>query len=394
MRSNFERGPELIRASGGTEAQPWPKNTYPTGVYSWQRSSSNTTVQREKPAKATYANGTDYAVSELVNTRTLVYAGFGNWAPITDYLSVSANQTSVLSETMSADARAASRLRSKIKDQTWNAATTIGEAGKTIAFVASVAHDLRHAWQLARRGDILGLADFAHVRDSAGKRRFKWPLRIGSAWVAWRYAVRPLMYDLGDMLQEFHNSGVRPRVIKVYASATENVGKTMFSGQVQGQDALTRRTGTVKVAYVAYYEQSGTVSLTPLGLTNFPALLWELTPWSFVIDKFIPIGRFLSGLDATMGINYLGGYRMEKHNWGETANHRGGTATSYIRSYSRSKASIPNQPLPSWSPPWTKPADKQDIPALAMDALALLAQTVSGRRDWAYVKPPTPRKKP
>jgi hypothetical protein len=34
---------------------------------------------------------------------------------------------------------------------------------------------------------------------------------------------------------------------------------------------------------------------------------WELVPFSFVLDWFIPIGSYLSQLDASAGMEFLGG---------------------------------------------------------------------------------------
>jgi hypothetical protein len=53
-----------------------------------------------------------------------------------------------------------------------------------------------------------------------------------------------------------------------------------------------------------------------LGLTNPVEVLWELVPFSFVIDWALPIGSFISQFDASLGWTFVDGsitraYRRE-----------------------------------------------------------------------------------
>jgi hypothetical protein len=49
-----------------------------------------------------------------------------------------------------------------------------------------------------------------------------------------------------------------------------------------------------------------------LGLTNPAALAWELVPFSFVADWFVPVGDYLNCLDAALGYSFLGGSKTER----------------------------------------------------------------------------------
>lgn len=44
-----------------------------------------------------------------------------------------------------------------------------------------------------------------------------------------------------------------------------------------------------------------------LGLTNPAQIAWEVVPFSFVADWFLPIGDYLNQLDAALGMQFLGG---------------------------------------------------------------------------------------
>jgi hypothetical protein len=45
-----------------------------------------------------------------------------------------------------------------------------------------------------------------------------------------------------------------------------------------------------------------------LGFTNPLTVAWEVVPFSFVVDWFIPIGDFLGAMTATLGLTLQGGY--------------------------------------------------------------------------------------
>lgn len=51
----------------------------------------------------------------------------------------------------------------------------------------------------------------------------------------------------------------------------------------------------------------GLRALNQLGLLNPVALAWELVPWSFVVDWFVPIGPVLQALTAPAGLIFVSG---------------------------------------------------------------------------------------
>lgn len=81
-----------------------------------------------------------------------------------------------------------------------------------------------------------------------------------------------------------------------------------------------KRYGDVKQSCLVrldYVEGSGVGSVglrtaSELGLLNPFELAWELLPGSFIADWFIPVGDFLSQLDADLGWQFKGGSISEK----------------------------------------------------------------------------------
>jgi len=47
--------------------------------------------------------------------------------------------------------------------------------------------------------------------------------------------------------------------------------------------------------------------LNTFGLINPFSIAWELVPWSFAIDWFVPVGATLEAITATVGLDFWGG---------------------------------------------------------------------------------------
>jgi hypothetical protein len=59
---------------------------------------------------------------------------------------------------------------------------------------------------------------------------------------------------------------------------------------------------------------TGSYLLESAGLVNPLSIAWELLPWSFVVDWFIPVGNTLEAMTAGYGLNDNGGWITEHVN--------------------------------------------------------------------------------
>lgn len=81
-----------------------------------------------------------------------------------------------------------------------------------------------------------------------------------------------------------------------YAYWREDAQNGYFSGTVEE-----------RCSYTAIYKVSNDIVdvLAQLGLTNPLSIAWEIVPFSFVIDWFLPIGRFIDSLQADAGLELI-----------------------------------------------------------------------------------------
>lgn len=261
------------------------------------------------------------------------------------------------------------RLRKKIKDQVWNAATTSAEFVKTASFVSTTVKELWRYYRLARKGDFLALAELYQKRDATGKYRPPWPARVTNRYLAYRYAVRPLVKDLDDAMHHFYRSGATPTIQRVGTrgtidAATANFdlwnGNTSFIRQFQ-------RTERWKASRTVYIEQTpDVVAWKKLGLTNLAVVLWELTPYSFLVDRVLPVMKYLASLDAMVGVSVIAGYKAEQSTRKGTVSCLYAFGRTTNKTYSRQVQIEVGLPLPSFSP--------SPDALLLMDVAALLSR--------------------
>lgn len=117
-------------------------------------------------------------------------------------------------------------------------------------------------------------------------------------------------------------------------------------------------------------------SASRLGLSNPAVTAWEIVPWSFVIDWFIPIGDYLGQFDAFNGITITNRLLISKtrYNVQRDSRYFGSSMRTY-KSMNRSKTFNLNPP-----PRIKNPVSFDHC----LNALALIRSLKGGTRGWKY----------
>ncbi len=280
----------------------------------WRNTKVTNAVKRRKPigAIALLGSPTSYSASRLlVNTEPDF--GSSGMPGVPYYGEVGPSKALVPNALFQRiELIAKSNLRNKIKDEKWNLSTFLAELPQTQKYLIQVAKELQRAYLAMRRalkGDLAYLKRLArkgraYLRRRGVKGAFNSGSRqISKRWLEFRYAVSPMIYDLDDMLKWLHHQAQRPMLSRAAAGATDN-WQDLIRGS--GNNPSYVNSCSCQGRAVCYFNVACHAdALKRLGLINLAATLWEVTPFSFVVDMFLPVGEFVGQLDAMAGVSVL-----------------------------------------------------------------------------------------
>lgn len=186
------------------------------------------------------------------------------------------------------------------------------EARKTFSHLGATAVRVLTLMRAMRRGRFGEAANILGLKLNRRSTRV-----LASNWLEYKYAWLPLLSDVKaayDIAQQgidvpLMMSVVRdvkgtidvpiPRYVKVDYSSEHWQGSYEYLPEPCTVGCKVRLTAKVNSTELARLKQ--------FGLANPASIAWELVPWSFVIDWFVPVGEFLNALTATYGLLFIDG---------------------------------------------------------------------------------------
>lgn len=251
-------------------------------------------------------------------SKRLATSSNGAWFPADTY---SSNGGFTTDERTSVENRAISKFRDELGSKASNL-TALMEADKSLQMItkrglqlAKAARELRQL-RLADAARTLAIPDDAK-RDVIG-RASKKHLFSGmwlEYWLGWAPMIGDIYTSIDVLQQPFPTD-----MIEVRATDT----KSIQIGTVQREWFVDRyinryynlQSGTVKCNVGLYGEievlNSNLFLASQLGLTNPALTAWDLVPFSFVVNWFVPVSSFLAGMDLAPGIRIANGGRTYK----------------------------------------------------------------------------------
>lgn len=220
-----------------------------------------------------------------------------------------------------------SGLIDKARKSDFSLPIALAEASRTVQMVAQTATSLASTIRNLRRGNLVGAMQALSLEPSQSQvRRFNRRFGVNpnttaaNYWLQLQYGWIPLLNDVknaaeavaeavsrnGDDSTTFVTKTSRRRGSRIYEDYVLQVSPA-FRGRVTVNVSISRK--------AKWRFKPKAADLPGLfGLTNPAEVVWEIIPFSFVADWFLPIGNYLSALDAPLRFQHVGGsegYRIE-----------------------------------------------------------------------------------
>lgn len=187
-----------------------------------------------------------------------------------------------------------------------SAALTLLEWESSFGMIAKAARAIAASAYALRRGDIIGALRELNIRShhslaSRLQRKYDNGARLDRLWLEINFGWSPLVDDIRKAIAVLSQSVPTDR-IRSSASGSVNVSKSSSGASWSSSYSAM---GPLKLRYT-----SSVSSVNPnvllakqLGLTNLAQVAWDFVPFSFVVDWFLPINKFLSSFDLSLGIS-------------------------------------------------------------------------------------------
>lgn len=279
------------------------------------------------------------------------------------------------------------KLRAKMLGSDFHLGVFLGELGRSADLIHDSVRRIAHAYRATRRGSPLeawhALTQGIGHRGPSGRKPPTFSNDVSSNWLKLYYGVKPLLSDVQDaaqmlgwqtsapMLQRFVvDRYVRGSRIDFHRELVSlgSAGPWTFDGYLETRESKR---------LIALVERVPVVPL--VGLTDVASIAWELTPYSFVADWFIPIGSYLSALstDRALGsATYIYSHRWQTRLRGVSINPRTDAWRIRPADYEVNRFSLIRSVTDTLSlpPPAPKPLVKVPSVARAITSIALLVQ--------------------
>jgi hypothetical protein len=236
------------------------------------------------------------------------------------------------------DYRARSKVISKIQRQAVNLAQNLGEHRQVSSMFSTNVMRIANAYRALRRGDVRGYSRHIPIRKRHEQSLLKrGPLDIRrhapSIWLETQYGWTPLLGDIYTGITNFYKRVGEGYPIRAIGSSGRTLVTSKFN-QPSGvgffqHDEFVRKSMFVK--YIVEYEVDATylANADDWGITNPALLAWELLPYSFVVDWFLPVGDWISQVGYSLGLHYRRGMKS------------GLVKTTMIRKYEAQPIALP-----------------------------------------------------
>lgn len=289
------------------------------------------------------------------------------------------------------DLKLMGKLSSKIRKNDFNGDAFIAEGRQTLALLTSTASRLAGFLESVRHGNVYKAASYlGGPRRSTGKSKIVNTLKReltpnGKSTGSLQNAILEVQYGWRPLLQDAHSFGTALAAIyeKTPIQNYRVRRKKSLSGIYVGSGGVNYNIHVTKTVWLKVTVTSEPGTRQILHMNDPLAAAWELTPWSFIADWFIPIGSYLQAVNLSRELQISHRLTSEKVTYDALVSNGGDNYIIYDGSGYRSSTmsfkrtlggtyQLADVPVPS-----LKPLSKVFSPEHTLNAFALLTSKSS-----------------
>lgn len=227
----------------------------------------------------------------------------------------------------------------RIKDKKAGMGENLAQARQTYSMLADTSMVLLKALRCVKRGDVGGV--FRLLRNDRSL------VRQGSdLLLQFKYGWQPLMGDIFG-LAELLKEQVKPALLLSASAKSQRQSIGMRAVNADYADGKGYRQAYTKL-YGRVANKNARL-IERAGLSNPLSLAWELVPFSFVTDWFVPIGPVLDAMQAPAGVDFVGGFTTMRGEFsGSSGKHPPTGTTGPVRINTRSGFSVTRRVYTTW----------------------------------------------
>lgn len=211
-----------------------------------------------------------------------------------------------------AEQKALNRAMDSVSDSSINLAQAFAERAQTSDLILDSAKRLAKAMVSVKRRDWSGVSKalgLARPRKLTGN--------VANDWLALQYGWLPLLSDIHGAAEFLAKKNTeRPPLVIGYGSGTDSLDDQHHEYDVPNigvfRSSLTSQTTSARC--ILRFQVTNELLRTghETGITDPLLLAWELVPYSFVVDWFLPVGDFLGRLNYDSGLSFHSGFLVSK----------------------------------------------------------------------------------
>lgn len=195
------------------------------------------------------------------------------------------------------------RILSRIRNSDLNIGTSLAEMKSTVEGINNILRDILDLVTTVRTR--LGRFEFR------SKRQVLRYLRRTSAgkFLEFNFGLLPLMNDVYNLTVQIGNIARQPAIFEVFEKSIDpTYGPSTWPSRNRANWLEGRFERGMKAGYNFTVASPEMFDSWRYGLTNPATVIWELLPYSFVVDWFTNLGSFIDGLSYPSGCVFSSAY--------------------------------------------------------------------------------------